>query len=85
MELKIFSVYDEKAQVYRSPFYLKHKGEAMRSFSDLVNDDKTIINKHPEDYKLYYLGVFDDVSGKMGSRDTPEFICNASDFKVERS
>lgn len=84
MELKIFSVFDEKGQVYRTPFYLVHKGEAMRSFGDLVNDPKTIINKHPEDYKLYFLGVFDDVSGAFLGKNTPEFIANASDFLIRK-
>jgi len=80
MKLTVFSIFDEKAQTFSKPFFLTHKGEAIRVFSDVVNDEKSMIAKHPEDYKLYKLGSFDDVSGVMESLPMPEFINNATDF-----
>jgi hypothetical protein len=59
----IFAIYDKKAEAYLKPFMLKTKGEALRSFMDAVNDEKTMFFKHADDYALYELGSYDDTTG----------------------
>lgn len=80
MVLKVFSIFDEKGVVFGQPFYMLHNGEALRAFADLVADPQTTVNKHPDDYKLYLLGEFDNFSGKFESLRTPEFIAHGSDY-----
>jgi len=80
MQTKVFAIFDVKAKSYGQPFFVPHNGIALRMFSDLVVDDKSSISKHPEDYKLYYLGEYDDVAGNFTSVPTPDFLANASDF-----
>lgn len=80
MELKVFSIFDEKAKVFSNPFYMGHNGQALRAFSDLVQDKQSSIAKHPGDYKLYLLGTFNDVSGKFTSLNETEFLAHASDY-----
>lgn len=80
MECKLFSIHDIKAHTYSPPFVRLHKGEALRYFSDLVQDTRMPINKHPEDYMLYMLGSMDDVSGEIRSLKVPECMGNATDF-----
>lgn len=80
MKLQIFSVYDEKAQIFSKPMYLTHKGEAIRAFQDAVKDPASMIAKHAEDYKLYALGTYDETTGKFVSLEVPEFMNNATDF-----
>ena len=38
---KIYSIFDSKAEAYSLPFYYQHEGQAMRTFSDWVNDPNT--------------------------------------------
>lgn len=59
---KIFSIYDKKAEAYMPPFMMQTKGQAMRSFVDLVKDPQSSVNKHPGDFELYEIGEFDDNS-----------------------
>lgn len=80
MKLQVFSIFDEKAQTFSRPMFMAHKGEAIRAFQDVTGDNTTMIAKHPEDYKLYALGAFNDVSGAIESIDQPEFMNNATDF-----
>lgn len=80
MKRKVFSVYDVKAQTYANPFLFTHKGEAIRAFMTGATDKSTSLNKYPSDYKLYYLGEFDDQSGKLHSIPNPEYLNTASDF-----
>lgn len=81
MELKIFALYDEKAITYARPFFLPHKGQAIRLFSDLATDSSQEIGRHPEDYSLYHLGTYDDITGRFENLQVPEFISRASEFK----
>lgn len=80
MILKVFSVFDEKSAFFGQPFFLPHNGVALRSFSDLVSDPQTSVNRHPEDFKLYLIGTFDDNSGGLTSLAQPEFLANATDY-----
>jgi len=80
MKLKVFSIFDEKAQVFSQPFFMAHNGLALRAFSDLVGEKGTNVNKHPSDFKLYNIGFYDDVSGALESLSQPEFLANATDY-----
>jgi len=65
MILKIFSVYDSKAESYMAPFYFHAIGQALRAFTDTANDTKSSMFKHAGDYTLYCIGDFDDQTGKV--------------------
>jgi len=85
MKLLAFAIYDEKAEVYNNPFFTPAIGVASRMFSDLANDEKTTIGKHPSDYKLYHLGYFLTTHGKFDSCEVPILIGNAMDYvDIER-
>lgn len=63
MRLGVFSVYDQAVKSFLQPFYARHVGEAVRSFTDLANNPETNVYRHPGDFVLYRLGEFDDGSG----------------------
>lgn len=89
MKLSVYSVYDVKASCYSRPHFLSNDNLALRSFGDAVADKSTGLYLHVEDYKLFKVGVFDDIQGVFESFVVPEFIANASDFisliKMEES
>jgi len=60
MILHAYSIYDNKALVYAVPFFAINDGHAIRSFTDLANDPNTTIGRHPGDFSLYEVGLFDD-------------------------
>lgn len=77
MELKMYSVRDSKGEIFNVPFYKKTHGEAERDFATLTRDEKSQINMYPEDYDLYYIGEYDDSTGKIKSLETPQHIVKA--------
>lgn len=81
MKLQVFSIFDEKGAIFSNPFYMAHRGLAIRAFSDLVADNNSQVHKHPDDYKLYCLGEFDDNTGAFTCLPQPEFLQHGSDFK----
>jgi len=77
MVRKVFSIRDAKSELFGTPFFNLTHGEAERNFKTLVNDPKSSVNQYPEDFDLYYLGSYDDVSGKMIPNDSPEHLVKA--------
>lgn len=74
---KIFSIYDEKAQVFNTPFTCGNQAVAIRSFANICFDGTGMVAKYPEDFKLYYVGDFDAVKGTITALDVPEFVVSA--------
>lgn len=66
MILKLCSIYDKRALNYGAPMAFPTLGVAERSFMDAITSpDQQVMNKHPEDYTLYYIGEFDSDTGKI--------------------
>lgn len=80
MILNVYSAFDEKSMMFQGPFYLPQDGQAMRGFGDAVNGGKGVIAQHPEDFRLYKLGRFDDEKGKFENLDVPELLCTGIQF-----
>lgn len=80
MIFNVYAIFDSKGKFYGNPFYRGHNGEALRQFSDMVQDSGSIYSKHPEDYSLYRLGTFDTNEGSLGGLKNSEFLANAIDF-----
>lgn len=66
---KLYSVYDSVAEVWGKPFPMKNKGEAIRGFSQAVNDPQTNLYLHPEDYTLFEIGEWNDDAGTITMYD----------------
>jgi hypothetical protein len=78
-ELKMYSVYDTKSELFSSPHFLQSDGVAVRSFSTACDDPKTQLAMYPEDFSLYCVGTFNIESGNI-SPIQPKQLCNAAEF-----
>lgn len=87
MKKQIFAIFDTKAEYFNQPFFMNTIPEAIRAFTDLVNDDKTRISEHPEDYILYNVGKFDDQDGAITPPETekPQAITTGMEVKLEKA
>lgn len=63
MTHKVFTVYDSKAESFLTPFHMRNRGEAIRAFTESVNDPKTSFNRWPSDFTLFEIGEFDETKG----------------------
>ena len=63
MKLKIFTIYDTKAEAYLQPFFMGTKGQAIRAFQTSIEDPKTNFAKYPADFYLYLVGEYEDTTG----------------------
>lgn len=65
MLLNAYTIHDCKALQYHSPWFAVSDGAATRILQDLVNDQNTMIGRHPRDYTLWKCGQWDDNAGNF--------------------
>lgn len=83
MKLKMFSVYDEKAQIYNKPFHFPNMETMKRTMIDLVLKDDNDVGKHPEDYLCYMIGEFDEDTGVLTGIPQKQICFRFSDLLAE--
>jgi hypothetical protein len=84
MNMVVISIKDTAAGAFGRPAFVASEGVAIRQFQDEVNrksDDNQLYN-HPDDFHMYYLGMFDDIDGTFKLLDIPKVICRASDVMI---
>lgn len=79
MKHMMYSILDSKSGIYNLPWSAPARGSALRTFADISNDPKTSIHAHPEDYNLFEIGTYDDLTGEM-KPETHVALGNASSF-----
>lgn len=82
--MKMFTVYDEQQKVFAKPMFFHQRGEAIRAVQDEVRNKESMLANHPEDYRLYYLGEFDNLTGIITGLEIPELVCPVSDLVVTK-
>ena len=65
MDNNIYTVYDSKAETYTPPYFQHRDAMAIRIFADCCNDEGHTFGKHPEDYTLFHIGVYNDDTGTI--------------------
>lgn len=80
----ICSIKDNAIEAFTPTFEVRAQGEALRMFIDECNNTDSKINKHPEDFDLYKVAMFNEETGEMEGM-TPERIARAIDMKGLKS
>lgn len=63
--MKMFVVYDSKAEAYGLPAAIRSKGEAIRGFAMATKDPQSQIAKSPADYTLFEIGEYNEITGEI--------------------
>nr|QJB19096.1 MAG: nonstructural protein [Microvirus sp.]QJB19319.1 MAG: nonstructural protein [Microvirus sp.] len=69
MKLLAFSVRDEKVEAFLPPFFCRSKGEAIRSFTQAVDNPEHAFARNLPDFVLFEVGAFDDVAGTFSFQE----------------
>lgn len=74
MILQVYTIYDKQVSAFMQPFFCRSRGEAVRSFTDAVNDPKSQFYRYAADYSLMFHGEWDDHSGLFAGVDPIRII-----------
>lgn len=77
--LFVCAVRDRAVDSYGSPVFVVATGQAIRSFSDEINNAESAFAKHPEDYDLYQLGQYSQDEGTLIPIGTPKLLVVGKD------
>lgn len=66
--LKIYALRDVRSEAFNRPMFMQNKAVLDRAIRDACNDENSLLHHHPEDYQVYYLGTFDESTGKIESQ-----------------
>jgi len=84
MILKMFSIYDRKAEVHQPPLYCHNIGHAMRVFQDVFRTPDSVLSRYPEDFQVFEVGTFDDQSALIVGLDKPHLVCPGTELVPQR-
>jgi hypothetical protein len=71
MEKQIYSILDDKAQLYSPPFIAQNDGIAIRMVMDILRSSDNNLARYPTDHKLVLIGIWDDINGEIMPVDGP--------------
>lgn len=74
MDHIIVAVHDRALDAFLPPWTTPATGAAIRAFQDAINDPQSPMQKHPDDYDLYQLAVYNDGTGRITPLDEPKQI-----------
>jgi hypothetical protein len=72
--MKMFSLWDSKAEAYSNPQYFRTEGEAIRSAAKAANAEGEI-GENPGDFVLFEVGSFDWSSGVVEGCPPRQIVC----------
>ena len=78
--MNLYTVKDLASETFLKPFSMPTDRDAKDGFAHVINEDETPYSKHPEDYILMSLGMFDERTGLLSVSD-PKSIARAIDLK----
>ena len=64
------------AAAYLTPFFYHKEGQAVRAFKDIINQPDHLFSRNPEDYTLYQVGEWDEITGEVTHLDISKKIIN---------
>ena len=85
MKLNAYTIYDVASGIYMRPFFSQADGQAVRGFKDMATDATHEVGKHPEDYTLYRIGTFNDITGKMEGEELEKLSTGLECVSMDRN
>lgn len=82
--MKMYSVYDSQLKLYSKPFYARNAGEALRSFTQAVNDEN-VFKRHAAAVTLFEVGEFNEESSKISAYDAMINLGNGIEFVEKKN
>lgn len=84
MDTFVLALLDVQAQAFNRPIFVPSVGVGIRMVSDEVNRhaaDNVLFN-HPQDFRLFELGVWDEKTGLFTCHAQPKLVADCSAMKA---
>lgn len=82
--MKIFTVFDDKANAFLQPFFMRTEQEAMRAFAGAAMQEGHQFKDHAADFTLFEIGDFSEEVGNLMPLDAIKNLGNALQAQHEK-
>lgn len=65
MITNLYTVYDQKAEYYTTPFVSQNDKTLTRTMTQLRNDPDSKLGQNPADFTVFHFGTFDDETADL--------------------
>lgn len=79
--MKLMAIYDKKAMSYHPAFCVPNVVTATRSVDKAVNGGQGDFSGYPEDFALYQVGEYNEVTGEVSAVFPPALVHELAEFK----
>lgn len=81
----VVSLKDAATGAYARPIFVSARGQAVRSFADELARPDSDLGRHPSDFELHALAVFEDTTGVFHQLpDGPEVLVRGRDLATPK-
>lgn len=77
MITEMYSIFDVKAMTFGRPVFVPALPVLLRELQDALKGED-MLARHPEDFRLFRLGTFDDTAGVVVVEALPQFVLDVS-------
>jgi len=81
--MKIFAVYDSKAEAFLPPWIEKSAGTALRRFEATTKNPESDFGRFPADYTLFELGDWIETAGEIRMHNAKKNLGLALEYAAE--
>ena len=81
MTLRLYTLHDSKANRFTHPMTMMNDGDAIRGFTTVLNTPNTSYNLYPDDFTLFAIGEFDELTGKITPFQIYDSLGNGAHLK----
>jgi hypothetical protein len=78
---EVFTIYDNKAEIYQEPLMMTDIHEFEENLKMSLKDVKEDVNL--SEFEVFYLGKYDETTGKYEQKEMPKHLYNCSKFYNE--
>ena len=84
MKSNVYSIYDKKSESYSPPFIAYNHTCAKRMVAAAMTEG-SLLKMFPNDYRLDFIGTFEDAFGNFKSFANKDIVCEVSNLVVHNS
>lgn len=82
-KIKVYTVKDQKAEAYLQPFTTSTDGLAIRTMQTTMEQENNL-SKYPEDFSLWKIGQFNELTGVIEPIRPIECLGQLSDLSTKK-
>jgi hypothetical protein len=76
MRQNVYTIFDSKAEIFKSPFMAMNDAVALRMIEQAASDPNTDLGRYPADFTLFFIGTYQDHTGQYEMAEAKRHVAD---------